>query len=191
MILPVTTTNGSYEIHLVTEGLHLFPKTLLELTDPRSVVLSCNSSVYTLYGRQLQSDLERSGFTVILLKVPDGEQHKNLSSYTKLIEELDKLPIDRKTPLIALGGGVTGDLAGFVASTILRGLPLIQVPTTLLSMVDSSIGGKVGINTDCGKNRVGSFYQPTLVFISTDVLKTLPKSELNSGTRQVFSTQKN
>ena len=186
MKLSVSTSNGPYDIHFVHDGFDSLPEKIAQVTKQRLVVLASNPTVYKLYGGDLEKTLKNSGFTVVLLELPDGEEHKNIISYTSLVGQLDGFPIDRQTPLIALGGGITGDLAGFVASTILRGIPLIQVPTTLLSMVDSSVGGKVGINTSNGKNRIGSFYHPSLVFIATHVLKTLPKQELRCGLGEVL-----
>jgi 3-dehydroquinate synthase len=113
--------------------------------------------------------------------IPSGEDRKNLQTVSKVYDQILEAKIDRNTPIIALGGGVVGDLAGFVAATILRGVPFVQVPTTLLAMVDASVGGKTGIDHAVGKNLIGAFHQPRAVLIDPEVLKTLPKRELYGG----------
>lgn len=121
-----------------------------------------------------------------VIKTPDGESHKTLSSVSRLYRQLLKKGADRKTTLAILGGGVVGDLAGFVAATCLRGIPYLQVPTTLVAQIDSSIGGKVGVNLKEGKNLVGAFYQPQAVFADVSFLSTLPPREFLSGLGEAF-----
>lgn len=150
----------------------------------RCVVVS-NPLVGALYGERLCAELASGGWLPEYLEIPDGEVQKTLSTWQKLVEGLLELGVDRKTPVLALGGGVTGDIVGFAASTVLRGLPLVQVPTTLLAMVDASVGGKTGVNVPEGKNLVGSFYQPSLVWAPMECLKTLPEKELRSGLGEV------
>jgi len=130
--------------------------------------------------------LSREGFEVIILQVPDGEEEKSLETAGRLYNELTGVYAERTTPILALGGGVIGDLAGFVAATYLRGVPLIQVPTTLLAQVDSSIGGKVAVNHDQLKNMIGAFYQPRLVVTDVGTLKTLPTKEFTNGLAEVI-----
>src|SRR5439155_7813815 len=125
------------------------------------------------------------GFQTRLKVLPSGEGQKSLSVASQLYDWLVDLPADRKTPVVAVGGGVVGDLAGFAAATYNRGLPLLMVPTTLLAMVDSSVGGKVGINLQAGKNLVGAFHQPAGVWIDTAALDTLPEREFLSGLAEV------
>lgn len=137
------------------------------------------------YGVQVSRALRRGGFRPGLLTVPDGEGSKRPAVLTRLYEAMLDAGADRGVLVVALGGGVVGDLAGFAAATLLRGLPLVHVPTTLLAMVDSSIGGKTGINLPRGKNLVGAFHQPRLVFSDTAVLKTLPPRELRAGLAEV------
>ena len=185
MRLNVQSKQHTYPIIFSNKGLSTFVDTLTELQSVESVVLGCNETVLALYGKNLISDLESKGIVVHLLLVPDGEQYKNIKTYVELLQRLDQLPIHRKTPFLALGGGVTGDMVGFLASTYLRGVPFVQVPTTLLAMVDSSVGGKVGVNTAAGKNRVGAFYPPILVFIAPEVLQTLPQEEWLCGFGEV------
>ncbi|HYC63549.1 MAG TPA: 3-dehydroquinate synthase family protein, partial [Reyranellaceae bacterium] len=154
------------------------------LAAPRVIVVS-DDQVAPLYGARLAAALKKTGIESSAVIVPAGEGSKDYAAFGRLMNELlDKRP-DRKVTLVALGGGVVGDLTGFAASVLLRGVDFIQVPTTLLAQVDSSVGGKTGINTRHGKNLVGSFYQPRLVIIDTDVLDTLPKRELLAGYAEV------
>jgi shikimate kinase/3-dehydroquinate synthase len=117
--------------------------------------------------------------------VPNGEASKNLDTYLSVVDQLLEARVERRTAVIALGGGVVGDLAGFAAATTLRGLPFVQIPTTLLSQVDSSVGGKTGVNTKRGKNLVGAFYQPRMVLADTSTLATLPPRELCAGYAEI------
>lgn len=142
--------------------------------------------VARLYGSTLMRSLEDAGIAAELLTFPHGEASKNLHTFTELASRLAQLGIDRKDGLIALGGGVTGDLTGFLAASYLRGIPFVQVPTTLLSQVDSSVGGKTGVDIPEGKNLVGAFYQPKAVYIDTAVLTTLPQIELLGGLAEVI-----
>jgi 3-dehydroquinate synthase len=154
------------------------------LAAPRVIVVS-DETVAPLYGARLAASFDRAGVRTTSITVPAGESSKEFGAFGRLLGEvLDRRP-DRKTTLVALGGGVVGDLAGFAAAVLLRGLDFIQVPTTLLAQVDSSVGGKTGINTRHGKNLVGAFYQPRLVLADTDVLDTLPKRELLAGYAEV------
>jgi 3-dehydroquinate synthase len=154
------------------------------LASPRVIVVS-DETVAPLYGARLAASLSRSGITADTVTVPAGESSKEFASFGRLMNALlDKRP-DRRTTLVALGGGVVGDLTGFAASVLLRGVDFIQVPTTLLAQVDSSVGGKTGINTRHGKNLVGSFYQPRLVLADTAVLDSLPRRELLAGYAEV------
>ncbi len=154
------------------------------LAAPRVVIVS-DEIVAPLYGAHLVASFKRAGVEAATITVPAGESSKEFTAFGRLMGELlDRRP-DRKTTLVALGGGVVGDLAGFAAAVLLRGVDFIQVPTTLLAQVDSSVGGKTGINTRHGKNLVGSFYQPRLVLADTDVLDTLPRRELLAGYAEV------
>ncbi len=151
----------------------------------RYVVIS-DDYVASLYGSTLMASLKKAGITAELLTFPRGEASKNLQVFAELSSRLAQLGIDRKSGLIALGGGVTGDLTGFLAATYMRGIPFVQVPTTLLSQVDSSVGGKTGVDIPEGKNLVGAFYQPRAVYIDTAVLTTLPVEELLGGIAEVI-----
>lgn len=149
--------------------------------DAASVAIISNKTVYGLYGEEVSESLRSVGFNAFVWLMRDGEQHKNLKNIEKALDFLAESGISRTDAVLALGGGVVGDLAGFAAAIYLRGIAFLQMPTTLLSMIDSSVGGKTGVNSAAGKNRVGSFYQPNGVMIRTDVLKTLPARELTAG----------
>ncbi len=145
------------------------------------VAVISDTNVAPLYLPRLRQSLESFGFGVIDVILPAGETHKTLEDLLPAYDRFLRARIDRGTPLIGLGGGVITDSAGFVAATLLRGVPLVQIPTTLLSMVDASVGGKTGVNHAVGKNLIGAFYQPTKVLIDPDVLRSLPPRELRSG----------
>lgn len=142
--------------------------------------------VASLYGSTLMKSLKESGITAELITFPRGEASKNLQVFTELSSKLAQIGLDRSSGIIALGGGVTGDLAGFLAASYMRGIPFVQVPTTLLSQVDSSVGGKTGVDIPEGKNLVGAFYQPKAVYIDTAVLSTLPPDEYLGGIAEVI-----
>jgi 3-dehydroquinate synthase len=152
------------------------------------LVIITNPVVKKLYGEALEQNLTGEGFRVITLSFPDGEEQKSLENAGRLYHELSNFYAERTTPILALGGGVIGDLAGFVAATYLRGMPLIQMPTTLLAQVDSSIGGKVAVNYDQLKNKIGAFHQPKLVISDISALKTLPPKELANGLAEVIKS---
>ncbi|MFQ3234735.1 MAG: 3-dehydroquinate synthase, partial [Paraglaciecola sp.] len=147
-------------------------------------VLITNDVVDPLYSKLIIDNLP--AIDVQKIVIPDGEQHKNLHSFERVITELLKMSAARDTTLIALGGGVVGDLTGFVAASFQRGMPFIQIPTTLLSQVDSSVGGKTAVNHPLGKNMVGAFYQPKAVFIDPSTLQTLPTREFCAGMAEVI-----
>lgn len=152
---------------------------------PKIAVIS-NPTVFPLYGECVSDSVKKSGFDLIDIKIPDGEEFKNLTSLKHIYDELLKYRLDRSSALIALGGGVIGDITGFAASTYMRGISYIQIPTTLLAQVDSSVGGKTGINHELGKNMIGTFWQPKLVWIDVETLKTLPRRELVAGIVEVI-----
>ena len=145
-----------------------------------------DSNVRSLYGEKLLRVLNERKIKACLIDFPAGEKSKNLSIVSHLISRLIKNRLGRKSAIIALGGGVVGDVAGFTSSVFMRGIPYFQIPTTLLAQVDSSIGGKTAVNTIKGKNLIGSFYQPKRVFIDITTLKTLPKAEFISGLAEVI-----
>ncbi len=151
-----------------------------------NIALISSEHVTKLYKDTVQKSLIENGYKVHFIKMPSGEKNKNFATVQYLYDRLLDLQFDRSSVIVALGGGVLGDTAGFVAATIFRGIDLIQIPTTLLSQVDSSIGGKVGINHERGKNLIGSFYQPKVVIVDPLVLKTLDFRERVSGFGEVI-----
>jgi 3-dehydroquinate synthase len=145
-----------------------------------------NTTVAPLYAAQLQAALQKRYGTVLLMTLPDGEVHKDWPTLQLIFDVLLQNACDRKTVLFALGGGVVGDMTGFAAASYMRGVPFVQVPTTLLAQVDSSVGGKTAINHPLGKNMIGAFYQPQLVVCDLDALTTLPARELSAGLAEVI-----
>jgi 3-dehydroquinate synthase len=152
---------------------------------PKIAIVS-NPTVFSLYGEYLSASVKKAGFDLLTVTIPDGEEYKDLLWVEHIYDELLKHKLDRSSALIALGGGVIGDITGFAASTYMRGISCIQVPTTLLAQVDSSVGGKTGVNHKLGKNMIGTFWQPRLVWIDIATLKTLPKRELLAGLAEVI-----
>ncbi|PYS71096.1 MAG: 3-dehydroquinate synthase [Acidobacteria bacterium] len=152
-----------------------------KILTPRRVLLLSNKRVARLYGAEVKASLKTEGLKVFEWLMPEGERYKSFRELERAVSFLGKEGFERNDLVVALGGGVVGDLAGFASSIYLRGIPLVQMPTTLLSQIDSSVGGKTGINLPFGKNMVGSFYQPPLVLIDTETLATLPRRELVAG----------
>jgi len=148
-------------------------------------VLVTNDVVGPLYGEKAMSALRKAGWNPSYAEIPDGEDRKSSDTYVALVNSLLSLQVDRKTPVIALGGGVTTDIVGFAAATTLRGIPFVNVPTTLLAQVDASVGGKTGVNTSHGKNLLGAFWQPFLVHIPIETLGTLSDAEFRCGLGEV------
>jgi 3-dehydroquinate synthase len=151
--------------------------------DGQQIAVVTNPTVNKLYGERLRSALD--GFAVDWFEMEDGEAHKNFQTYSQLMDFLMAARHNRTTCVLALGGGVVGDMAGFAAATFQRGVKFVQIPTTLLAQVDSSVGGKTAVNHPAGKNMIGAFYQPQSVLISTDVLQTLPAREYAAGLAEV------
>ena len=152
----------------------------------QSVLIVTNDMVGPLYAAQLAETLSSLGKTVQVHMLPTGEQYKNLETLNTIFDALLENEYDRRTTIVALGGGVVGDMAGFAAASYMRGVPFIQIPTTLLSQVDSSVGGKTGINHPLGKNMIGAFYQPQLVLTDLNAFNTLPQKELSAGMAEVI-----
>ena len=176
----------SYHI-LIQHGLIAESGTTIYSCSPGNhAVIITNATVAPLYLPAVKKSLEDALFQVAVIELPDGEQYKTLSLVEQLYDQLLAYNVDRTSPIIALGGGVIGDMTGFAAATFLRGVPLIHIPTTLLAQVDSSVGGKTGVNLPQGKNMVGAFYQPRLVLIDPAVLKTLDSRELRAGMSEVI-----
>jgi len=150
----------------------------------RALILS-NPTVYKLYGPIVANSLKSAGFSVSSFLMKDGERHKTLRTAESALAAFSSAALERSDVIVALGGGVVGDLAGFAASIYLRGIRFLQIPTTLLAMVDSSVGGKTGVNTSFGKNLIGAFHQPAGVLIDTETLTTLPRREVTAGLCEV------
>jgi 3-dehydroquinate synthase len=183
--LQVALGDRSYPIH-IGPGLIDQAQLILPHLKRKQVAIVTNTTVAPLYLHKLANSLRKEGVNVIEIILPDGEAYKNSDTLNLIYDALLKNRCERSTTLIALGGGVVGDLTGYAAATYLRGVPFIQIPTTLLSQVDSSVGGKTGINHPLGKNMIGAFYQPKLVLADIDTLKTLPQKELSAGIAEVI-----
>lgn len=183
--LTLDLNERSYPIH-IGDGLLRQPGLLLPHLPQKQVAVVTNTTVGPLYLDTLTEGLKANGVAVLPIVLPDGEAYKNGETLNQIYDALLAHRCERKTTLIALGGGVIGDLAGFAAATYLRGVPFIQVPTTLLAQVDSSVGGKTGINHPRGKNMIGAFYQPKAVLADTSTLSTLPDRELSAGIAEVI-----
>jgi len=188
--MPIQTLNvglaeRSYPIHIGNGLLNRVELLLPHIPHKRAVIVS-NTTVAPLYLQTLSDGLGANGVQVQSIILPDGEQYKNSESLNTIYDALLNARSERSTPLIALGGGVIGDITGYAAATYLRGVPFIQIPTTLLSQVDSSVGGKTGINHPLGKNMIGAFYQPRIVVADTTTLNTLPDQELRAGIAEVI-----
>ena len=152
----------------------------------RTAAIVAGETVAGLYAGRLSASLTRAGFRAVTFTYPGGEHCKTLATYAALLDFLAAHRLSRSDLIVALGGGVTGDLAGFAAATYQRGIPFVQVPTTLLAAVDSSVGGKTAVNLASGKNQVGCFYQPSLVLCDPDTLRTLPPEEYRNGCAEVI-----
>jgi 3-dehydroquinate synthase len=176
----------SYDIAIGPGLLAQAGMLIKEIAGNRQLILVSDETVAQLYRPKLEAALAAAGIAAPpAVLVPAGEESKSLESYGRAAEGILALGVDRKTVILALGGGVVGDLAGFLAATLLRGIDFIQIPTTLLAQVDSSVGGKTGIDSAHGKNLIGAFHQPLLVIADTDTLMTLPSRELKAGYAEV------
>lgn len=185
-----TVSVGASISYSVVIGSHLLPEIgarILELNQKCCrIALIGDSTVMPLYGDRVLESLESAGFTVCCYTFPAGEASKNIYTYQKILEFLAENHITRSDMMVALGGGVTGDMAGFAAATYLRGIRFVQVPTTLLAMVDSSVGGKTAVDLPVGKNLVGAFHQPSLVICDVDTLSTLSPETFRDGCAEVI-----
>ncbi|MFC4078086.1 3-dehydroquinate synthase [Salinithrix halophila] len=184
--IQVELAEKRYPIHIGSGLFEKLPQFLegIGWGRERRLMLVADSHVSPLYAERVLKPLEQAGFTVGQITHPAGEESKSLHTLERLVEDCIRFGLDRSGAVLALGGGVTGDLAGFLAASYMRGIPFIQLPTTLLAH-DSSVGGKVGVNHPLGKNMIGAFHQPAMVVFDTDVLKTLPEREILSGCAEV------
>jgi len=183
--LNVDLGSRSYPIH-VGAGLLARAELIAQRLPKKKAAIITNLTVAPHYLAPLQRALEALGVDVVPITLPDGEQHKNWETLNRIFDALLEHRCERGTTVIALGGGVVGDLGGFAAAAYLRGVPYVQVPTTLLAQVDSAVGGKTAINHPLGKNMIGAFYQPRAVIADTDTLATLPQRELAAGIAEVI-----
>jgi 3-dehydroquinate synthase len=184
--LTVNLGDRSYPIYIGNDILSQAGEFLAQAGLRGKVAVVTNPTVAQLYLDAVHETLTQAGFDVTPVLVPDGEEHKDVRSLISIYEQLIGQRFERKSCVMALGGGVIGDLAGFAAATYLRGIPYVQMPTTLLAQVDSSVGGKTGVNHQTGKNLIGAFYQPRLVLIDVSVLRSLPSRELIAGLAEVI-----
>lgn len=180
------TEDKSYEIFIDRNILKNIPSELKKIKLAHSYAIISDSNVANIYGKKLLDQFIRSGLKTHLIYFPAGEISKNRGTKVTIENKMLKLGLARDSAIVALGGGVVGDVAGFVAATYNRGIPYIQVPTTLVACVDSSIGGKTGIDTPSGKNLIGAFHQPWRVYIDVDTLATLEKKEIREGLAEII-----
>src|SRR5919202_5883671 len=185
-IIKVDLGPQSYNVCVRSGGLDELGSLMGDLSAGKKVLLVSNQSIFRQYGERATAALESAGLEVSSCILPPGEQYKTLNSVQKIYDVALENRLERSSTIVALGGGVVGDMAGFAAATWLRGINVVQVPTSLLAMVDSSVGGKTGVNHPQGKNLIGAFYQPRFVLIDPLVLKTLPPREFRAGMAEVI-----
>jgi 3-dehydroquinate synthase len=184
--IKIRAANITYRVIIENDVLESIGKTMRLLFPSTKVMLVSDKNVFKIYGQRVVNSLTAANWQVHPVVLNPGEKTKNLNKASYLYDQALDAELDRNSPILAFGGGVIGDLAGFVASTYLRGVPLVMVPTSLLAQVDSSVGGKVAVNHPGGKNLIGSIYPPRLVLIDPQVLKTLPTRQLKAGLAEVI-----
>jgi 3-dehydroquinate synthase len=185
-VLTVNLAENSYDIIIGRGNLNSLGQRCLDIGLKGLAVVISNLTVAALYGTAVKKTLEVAGFIVAQIDIPDGEEYKNSTTLNHLYDDLLAVGTDRSSFIVALGGGVVGDVAGYAAATWMRGIPFVQVPTTLLAQVDSSVGGKTGIDHPKGKNLIGAFYQPRLVLIDINTLATLDQRQFRAGLAEVI-----
>ena len=183
--ITINLKERSYPIHISSDFNALAEKIKPFAYEKKCCIVS-NPTVWPLYGKQVTEAIKKTGAEVCYALIPDGEKYKNLAELERLLNEFVQQKLDRSSLLIALGGGIVGDVTGYAAASFMRGIPFVQIPTTLLAQVDSSVGGKTGVNLASGKNLVGAFYQPKMVYINHNTLTTLPESECRAGYAEVI-----
>ena len=185
-IVTVELGENSYDIYIGND-LHLeIVEFCKKSSFSRQGLIITDTNVGPIYGGKLKNMLAEGGLEADIYEIPAGESSKSLKQFEAIMTRCIELGLDRKSPIFALGGGVVGDLAGFAAASYMRGVPFVQVPTSLLAQVDSSVGGKVAVNHPLGKNLIGAFYQPKAVFMDLDWLRTLPKREIYTGLGEII-----
>jgi 3-dehydroquinate synthase len=182
----VELSRAPYKVLIGAGAISFSGELISRVSKPCRCVVVTDSNVGPLYAEAVELSLSQAGFQPVRVTVPAGESSKSISQLGFICDAMIEAGLDRASLLIALGGGVVGDLAGFAAAVYYRGIPYIQIPTTIVSQVDSSVGGKTGVNAAGGKNLIGSFHQPRLVIADTDTLGSLPKRELNEGFAEVI-----
>lgn len=180
------SASKEYNVNIGSGFLDEIGEKIKKIKSPCKVVLVSDDTVFSLYGEQVKNSLTNSGYTVCEFVFPHGENSKSMESFEKIQEFCAEQNITRTDLFAALGGGVTGDLTGFAAASYLRGVDFVQIPTTVLAMVDSSVGGKTAVNLKAGKNLCGAFYQPIAVFADCDTLNTLPQETFNEGCAEII-----
>lgn len=180
------SASREYDIFIERGLLDSVGEYIARVSKAKSAVIISDDNVFPLYGERVTASLEKAGLRVMSYVVAHGEHSKSLENFEKILNFLSVNHLGRKDALVALGGGVVGDLTGFVASTYQRGMDFVQIPTTLLAAVDSSVGGKTAVNLPTGKNQVGTFYQPAVVLCDPDTLATLPEAEYKCGCAEVI-----
>ncbi|MEN9213719.1 MAG: 3-dehydroquinate synthase [Gloeomargarita sp. DG02_1_bins_92] len=186
MTITVSLGDRSYPIFIAAHSLHRAGQLLADMGIQGQVLIVSNPVIFRHYGQVLFTSLTTVGLDVQSCIIPAGERYKSLKTVERIYQHCAQYRLERRSTLIALGGGVIGDMTGFAAATWLRGINFVQIPTTLLAMVDAAIGGKTGVNHAQGKNLIGAFYQPKTVIIDPQVLKTLPVREYRSGMAEVI-----
>ncbi|MGV2828376.1 3-dehydroquinate synthase [Myxosarcina sp. GI1(2024)] len=184
--ITINLPQSSYNINIASGSLSQLGNQMKELRVGTKVLVVSNPEVFDYYGQICLKSLQSAGFETAVHLIPAGERYKNLQSIEQVYDTALANRLERSSTLVALGGGVIGDMTGFAAATWLRGVNFVQVPTTLLAMVDASVGGKTGVNHPQGKNLIGAFYQPKLVAIDPNVLETLPEKEFRAGMAEVI-----
>lgn len=185
-VLTVNLAENSYDIVIESGALASLGRRCRTVGLNGVAAVISNPTVAALYGAAAQESLEAAGYTVARIEMPDGEEFKNSATLNQIYDDLLAAGVDRGSFVVALGGGVVGDVAGYAAATWMRGIPFVQVPTTLLAQVDSSVGGKTGIDHPKGKNLIGAFYQPRLVLIDIATLTTLDQRQFRAGLAEVI-----
>ena len=185
-VIDVNLPQQSYEIAIAARGLDQLGESMTSLNLGKKVLVVSNPTIFRHYGERVIASLKSAGFDVNICTLPAGERYKTLNSIQKIYNAALENRLERSSTMVALGGGVVGDMTGFAAATWLRGINFVQVPTTLLAMVDAAIGGKTGVNHPQGKNLIGAFHQPRLVLIDPLVLNSLPGREFRAGMAEVI-----
>jgi 3-dehydroquinate synthase len=182
----VGLSRAPYKVLIGAGAISSCGELISRVSKPGRCVVVTDSNVGPLYAKEVEDSLTQAGFQPLRIMVPAGESSKSLTQVGFICDAMIEAALDRSSLLVALGGGVVGDLAGFAAAVYYRGIPYIQIPTTIVSQVDSSVGGKTGVNAAGGKNLIGSFHQPRLVIADTETLRSLPERELNEGFAEVI-----